>query len=129
MVKWLSICAALVALGICPVYAQKREAFLQTIEVPAAGFDFVLATPKPGAGMLPNLGSSPEALVVHLPGDELAVVFEDADKMLQAVDVLKRPVCAFRAGGPNGGSPQPVTLYVVPKGGSLAMDTGAGGRQ
>jgi hypothetical protein len=111
MLKHLSICAALVALGIGPLHAQEQEAFLQDIEVPGAGFDFVLAAPNPEAGALPDLGNMPDALVVHLYGGELVLVFDDAEKMLKALDSLKSPVGAFHVEG----KAQPVALYIVPK--------------
>jgi hypothetical protein len=84
-------------------------------QVPGAGFNFVLAAPEPEGGTLPNLGSSPEALVVHLHGGKLAVVFDDAAKILRTLDSLKRPVCAFEVEGRGSPSAQPVALCMVPK--------------
>jgi hypothetical protein len=110
MLKSLSVFAALVALGAGPVHAQKQEAVLQLVEVPGAGFDFVLASPRPGAGVLPDLGNAPDALIMHLHGDELVVVFEDAQEMLKAIDALRAPVWADSAGQ------RPVAFYRVPKG-------------
>lgn len=118
MLKHLSICAALVVLA-GPVYAQKQEAVLQEIEVPGAGFDFILAAPAPGRGALPDLGNMPEALVKHLYGGKLVVVFDDARRMLDAADLLQKPICAFDVEG-QGGSPRPVALYLVPKGRPIA---------
>ena len=131
MFKYLSICAALVALGASPLHAQEREAVLQTVEVPGAGFNFVLATPHPEAGVLPDLSNAPEALIVHLPGAKLAVVFEDTEQMVEALESLKRQVGTFQTGDERGRSLQPVVLYVVPKSGTVATieqmtDTRAG---
>jgi hypothetical protein len=118
MLKSLSVFAALVALGAGPVHAQKQEAVLQLVDVPGAGFDLVLASPKPGAAALPDLGNTPDALVMHLHGGELAVVFEDAQEMLKAIDTLRSPVWADSAGQ------RPVALYRIPKAGPIT----SGGR-
>ena len=121
MFRHLSICVALAAFAAGPVYAQKQEAVLQHIEVPGTDFNLALAVPKPGAGALPDLGNTPEALVVHLHGGALAVVFDDAGDMMTALDFLKSPVGAFHVGGKGNRSPQPVALYIVPKGGPIAV--------
>lgn len=47
MLKHLSICAALIALATGSVNAQQQEAVLQKMQVPGAGFDIILAMPKP----------------------------------------------------------------------------------
>jgi hypothetical protein len=115
MFKYLSICAAFVALAAGPVYAQKQEAVLRHIEVPGTDFNFVVASPKPGAGILQDLGNMPEALVVHLQGGALAVVFDDAGEMIKALDLLQAPAIDFRVETDRGGTPQPVALYIVSK--------------
>ena len=109
MLKSLSAFAVLVALGVGQVHAQKQEAVLQLVEVSGAGYDFMLASPKPGAGALPDLSNAPDALVMHLHGGELVVAFEDAQQMLEAIDALRSPVWAGSAGQ------QPVALYLIPK--------------
>ena len=114
MLKHLWICAAFVALGASPLHAQEREAVLQTVQVPGAGFDFVLAMPHPERGALPELGNTPEALIVHLQGAKLAIVFEDVDKMVKAIESLKKHVGTFQARVTGGRSLHPVALYVVP---------------
>jgi len=120
MFKQLWIYAAFVALGASPLYAQEQEAVLQTVKVPGAGFDLVLATPHPEGGALPDLSNTPDAMIVHLPGAKLALVFEDADKMVKALDSLKNQIGAFRADVTGDESIRPVVLYVVPKGRSIA---------
>ena len=120
MLKSLSVFAALVALGVGQVHAQKQEAVLQLVEVPGAGFDFVLASPKPGAGALPDLGNAPDALVIHLHGGELAVAFEDAYEMLKAIDALRSPVWAHSVGQ------RPIALYMVPRAASVFRTARAG---
>ena len=62
MLKYFSICAALVALGSGSANAQQQEAVLQKMEVPGADFDIILAMPK-SPGVTINLGNSPDALV------------------------------------------------------------------
>ena len=121
MLKYLWICAAFVTLGAGPLHAQEQEAILQTVKVPGAGFDFVLAMPHPEGGALANLGNTPDALIVHLQGAQLAVVFEDAGKMVQALDSLKNQIGTFQAAVAGNGSLQPVALYVVPMGRTIAI--------
>ena len=58
MLKHLTICASLLALGMGSLSAQQQDAVLQRVELPAAGFDLVIATPKSPAAVL-NHGSSP----------------------------------------------------------------------
>ena len=45
-----------------------------------AAFDIILAIPKP-KGVPFNLLKSPDALLVHLIGGELALAFDDAEQM------------------------------------------------
>src|SRR5262249_29513503 len=82
-------------------------------ELPGVGFDLVLATPKSPAATI-DLGDSPDALILHLTGGELALAFEDGSKMFEASDLLRHPGCAFRASG-DGRAEKPVSVYVVPK--------------
>lgn len=112
MLRHLSILATLGVLGTGPVYAQKQEAVLQHVQVPGSGFDLVLATPREGAPALPDLGNTPDALVVHLHGGRLVAVFEEAGAMIQAIDTLQSPV--FASDAENTGR-APVAIYVVPK--------------
>jgi hypothetical protein len=121
MLKHLSIFAAAATFAASPVSAQTREAVLQYIDVPDAGYDLVLAAPKPGTHALPDLGNAPDALIVHLPGGELALVFEDAGKMIEAIDLLRSPVFAARVPSKGAASSQPVALYVVPKDSQTAI--------
>jgi hypothetical protein len=112
MLKYLSICAALFALGTGLVQAQQREATLHRVEVPGAGFDIVLAIPKAG-GVIFNHGASPDALLVHLDGGH-AVAFDSAESMVQALDLVRRPVCAPQVASTDGTSRMPVAVYLVP---------------
>jgi len=112
MLKYLSICTALFVLGAGSVQAQQREATLHRVEVPGAGFDIVLAIPK-ARGVTFNLGASPDALLVHLDGG-LAIAFESATSMVQALDLLRRPVCASQVASTDGASSMPMAVYLVP---------------
>ena len=115
MLKHLWICAALAVLGTGPLYAQGREVCLKTVEVPGAGFNFVVATPSQSGGALPNLEEAPNALVMHLRGGELRVVFDEAGEMVRALDPSASTDCAYGGDGQGHASLQPVALYVVPK--------------
>ena len=117
MFKYLSICIALVAVGINTAYAQVQEAVLQTVAVRGAEFDLIVATPDPEGGIVPpNLQNTPEALIVPLHGGKLALVFDDPWEMVKAFDSLRTPVGAFETPGRGGHAPEPVALYIVPKG-------------
>ena len=85
-----------------PVAAHQQEAELQRIEVPGAAFDLVLATPRSPARVVYDLSESPDALIVHLIGDELVLTFEDAEKMLKAVASLRFPAGAFHLVSKDG---------------------------
>lgn len=115
MLKHLSLFAAAAVLAAGPVHAQEQEAVLHYIDVSGAAYDFVLATPKPGGDTLPDLASTPDALIVHLPEGALALTFEDVGKMMQALDLLQSPVFTARLETKGSDSTQPVALYVVPK--------------
>lgn len=114
MLRYLSIFAALLAIGSNPVQAQQQEAVLHRVEVPDAGFDVIVARPS-SSGAIINLGRSPDALVIHLIGGELALSFDSEERMLRALDSLQLPGCAFQVERADGTSRQPVAVYVVPK--------------
>jgi hypothetical protein len=116
MFKQISICALLTLFGTSPLMAQQREAVLRTVELPDAGFNIVLAMPKSPAATV-NLDRSPDALVVHLVGGELALTFEDPAKMLATAGSLRFPACAFHVTAADGRTDMPVAAYVVPRAG------------
>jgi len=95
-----------------PATAQQREAMLERISVPGTGFDIVVAMPKPG-GATYRLGNSPDALIVHLIGDDLALAFDDPWKMVKAFDYLRKPIGAFYVDSPDLKSRIPIALYMV----------------
>jgi len=118
---WLAfwITSALIAFAGNSVSAQQQEAMLQKVEIPGAAFDLVVAMPKtPGAVI--DLNESPDALVIHLAGSELALGFESAEQMLITLDSLRSPVGAVHVRRDGVDSPIPVTVYMVRKGGFLA---------
>jgi len=108
------ICLAVTTLGVTSLDAQRLEANLQRIEVPGAGFEILLATPKTPAVMI-NLGESPEALVVPLVGNALTLTFEDGADMLAALEHLRHPGHSFLAPGRDGNPSRAAALYIVPK--------------
>jgi hypothetical protein len=116
MLKKLSICAALLAFAAGSANAQQYEAALRKVEVPGAGFDIVIATPKSPGTVMHDLSDSPDALIVHLAGGKLALSFDDAEKMVQALESLRRPIGASYVASADRRSPIPVALYLVPAG-------------
>jgi len=115
MLKHLSICAALMALATGSANAQQKEAMLQRMEVPGAAIEIIVAMPKP-QGAAFDLSASPDALLVYLTGGELAVGFDDAEKMLKLLGTLRHPVGALRVQSPDQRSTIPVAVYLVPAG-------------
>lgn len=112
MLRHLSICAAFMAITMGSATAQQREAMLQRIAVPGSGFDIVVAMPKPD-GATYSLANSPDALVVHLIGDDLALAFDDPWKMIKTFDYLRKPIGAFYVDSPDLKSRIPIALYMV----------------
>lgn len=115
MLKHLLICASLIASATSTVSAQQQEAALEKLEVPGASFDIMLAKPKLGGAVM-NFGNAPDALVIRLIGDELAVSFDSVEKMIEALDTLQLPVCAFHVESNDRRRQAPIAVYIVPKG-------------
>jgi len=107
MLKHLSVCAALIAFAMGPAYAQ-QEAVLQKVEVAGAAFHILVASPKV-QGVKFDLANSPDALLVHLVGGDLALGFDSHEAMMMTVEFLRRPLSSFNVEG------TPVALYSVPK--------------
>jgi hypothetical protein len=116
MLKHFSICAMLIALSTSSVNAQQQEAVLRKLVVPGAGFDLLIAMPKSPGGVTYDFSESPDALIIHLIGGELALGFDDTEKMIKALASLRRPVGAFHVESPNRRSRIPVAVYIVPSG-------------
>ena len=108
------ICTALVITAATSVMGQEREASLIRLVVPASSFDIMLAVPKTPATTL-DLGRSPDALLLHLIGGELALSFENFETMFEAMNILRSPVGASHVYDLRQIGPQPVALYLVPK--------------
>ena len=112
MLKHISIYLTLVVLGTSSVWAQQHEALLRQVELPGAGLDIVVATPKSPAAIMDV--NTPDALIMPLIGGELALAFEDGSKMLEAIDFLQHPGCAFRASDDERVA-TPISVYVIPQ--------------
>jgi hypothetical protein len=126
MLKLAAVGATLIALATGPLSAHEREAALQRIVGPDDAFEMIVATAKSADAPIYDLADTPDALVIHLIGGELWLEFEDAAKMLEAVEMLHRPSGAFHEG--NRGDP--VTFYIIPKASALTAlgRSQAGGR-
>jgi hypothetical protein len=111
MLKYMWICAALLAHGSNPAQAQQQEAVVHRVEVPGTGFDVIVAIPKV-RGVVYDLADSPDALLVHLDGG-LALAFESVESMVQALDLLRRPVCAAQIVSKDGMSRMPMAVYLA----------------
>lgn len=106
MLKMLSLSAILIALSSGALRAQQQEAVLQKLEVPAGGFDLVIATPKPGAAAF-DYREDADPLVVYTPDNKLAFAYDDEARRLLRGAPLQG--CSLQAGG------QAVTIYAVEK--------------
>jgi len=113
--KRLAICLALMAFAAAPADAQQKEATLKRLDVPGAAFAILLALPKP-QGATFEFSESPDALLVHLIGGELALGFDDVESMLKAAGTLRQPLAALRLESSDHGLPIPVAVYLVPAG-------------
>ena len=115
MLKHLSICALLIAFAIGTANGQQR-AVLRKMEASGTGFDILIATPKSPGGASYSLGESPDALIIHLVGGELLLEFDDAEKMVRALDSLRQPIGAFRMESLDRKLHIPIVVYIVPAG-------------
>jgi hypothetical protein len=114
MLKHLSICAVLTACGMGSLSAQ-QEGMLQKVALPGADFEIVFAMPKHPAGVIYDLGETPDALLMHLIGGELVVGFDAPEKMIAALDYMRSSACTFHAKSKAANSPTPVAVFVVPR--------------
>jgi hypothetical protein len=112
MLKYSPVFGVLIALSISSANAQQQEALLQKLELPETGFDIIVATPKFPAGAIYNLDNSPDALIIHLIGNELALGFEDENAMLKAFESLRQPSSAFHVESKDRMLPKPVAIYI-----------------
>lgn len=115
MLKQLSLGVALMAFAAGSANAQQKEAMLKRLDLPGSAFAIILAMPKP-EGAIFEFSESPDALLVHLIGGELALGFDDAETMLKAAGSLRRPFAALRIESPDHRLPIPVAVYLLPTG-------------
>src|SRR5437867_8107256 len=115
LLKHFSICAVLISFATGTANAQ-QQAVLRKMEAPGAGFDVLIAMPKSPGGAGYSLSESPDALIIHLVGGELVLEFDDAEKMVKALDSLRRPIGTFRMVSPDHRLQIPVAVYIVPAG-------------
>jgi hypothetical protein len=112
MFKYFSICAAFLVLGTSSLHAQEmREAVLEKVALPGAGFDILVAVPKSPPA---TIHVSPEGAIIPLVGGELALGFESWEEFVRAFDQLRSPVGALYFKRTSGGLPLPAAIYVVP---------------
>ena len=115
MLKYLSICAALVVLGTSSVNAQQKDPVWQKVEVPGADFYIVFAMTKSPVSANNALRGVPDPLVVYPAGSELAfAVTGEVEKLFKDIGALQFPACAFRVER-KGGKPVAAIAYVIPK--------------
>jgi hypothetical protein len=114
MLKHLSIFAALVVLGTGSANAQQREAVLQKVEVPNAGFNLVLGMPKLGTPSL-YLRDQPDPNVIYLMGEELVYAYTGGPQEPLDIWAFMAPACSFHVERGEGGPPTPLVVYVAPK--------------
>ena len=112
MLKYISICATLVAFAMNSANAQQQEAVLQEIEVPNASFDIVLVMAKPGGPAI-DLRNQPDPGVVYLMGGELVSAYVgEMQTVFRDIGALTVPACAFYTADQ---ARTPIAVYVVPK--------------
>ena len=114
MLKYLPLCAALAVLGTGSVSAQQREAVFQKVVVPNAGFNLVLAMPKPGAPIT-YLRGQPDPNVAYLMGEELVYAYTGNQQEPLDIGTLMAPACSFHVDRREGGPRTPMVVYVVPE--------------
>lgn len=114
MFKYLSIFAAFAVLGAGTASSQQRELVFQKIEVPNAGFNLVLAMPRPGAPLI-YLRGQPDPNLVYLPGEELVYAYTGHQQEPLDIARLMAPACSFHVDRREWGPRTPMVVYVVPK--------------
>ncbi len=115
MLKSFSMCALLAMLGMGAANAQQREAILQKIDVPNAGFNIVIALPKSG-GATAHFRNQPDPNIVYLADGELVYAYTGHLQDLMDIGALLAPACTFQVDRKDFQPRTPVAIYVVPKG-------------
>ena len=115
MLKYLSICAALVVLGTGSVNAQQKDPVWQKVEVPGADFYIVFAMTKSPVARNNALRGQPDPLIVYPAGSELAFAVDgEVEKMFKDIGSVQFPACAFRVER-KGSKPTAAIAYIIPK--------------
>ena len=115
MLRTLSIFSVLAVLGTGTANAQQREAILQRVEVPNAGFNIALAFAKQGGEPL-SFSGLPDPNIVYLADGQLAYAYTEGSQELMDISTLLAPACTFQVERRDFSPRTPVVVYVIPKG-------------
>jgi hypothetical protein len=108
MLRHLSICAALTVLSMAAAQAQQQEAMLRKIVLQNAGFDIVVAMPRPGAPAVDYRGQ-PDPTIGYTAGGRLVLALDaNVERLVKDFSLLLKPACSLDAGR------VPVAVFVVP---------------
>ena len=94
---------------------QQREAVLQRVELSNAGFNIVIATPKPGSP-ISDFRGEPDPNLVYLADGELVYAYTGRLEELFDMGILMAPACTFQVERKDYSPRTPVVVYVIPKG-------------
>jgi hypothetical protein len=108
MLKLLTLFTTLLVFGAGSASAQQREALLQKVEVPNAGFYLLVAVTKPGSPAV-NFRSQPDPNVIYL-GNELVTAYTAELAEMLDIPALMHPVETTVLG-----QGEPVVIYIIPK--------------
>lgn len=115
MLKYLSVCVAVIGLATGGASAQQREAVLQRVAIAGAAFDLAVISVKPDAPVL-DLREEIDPLLVHVAGGELVLAYDDgAQSIFPQIESMLSPSCTFNVNGKTSVSRAPVAIYMVPK--------------
>jgi hypothetical protein len=107
--------AVATVIGAGAAQSQQREAVLQRIEIAGAGFDVVIATPKPGSASA-DYRAQPDPNLVYLGNGDLIHAYT-GDRQDPAGDaIFSPPASTFNVEHKASGTRTPVVIYVIPKG-------------
>ncbi len=114
MLKYVTICAALLVFGIGAVGAQQQNVVVRKMEVPGTDFDMVVVTSKAQATARSGLSGQDPSLVAGPTGDWLAFA---TDCEIERIFGRARSVIhGFRVEHKEGEPSSAVHVYVVSKG-------------
>jgi len=78
---------------------QQQEALLQRVELSNAGFNIVIATPKPGSP-ISDFRGEPDPNLVYLADGELVYAYMGRLEELFDMGILMAPACSFHVERP-----------------------------